>query len=77
MTDTDNLTGQLQDALRTPGVSLALSRNWLGGQSLITVTVPGPTPRAKRVQPVPVIVGNPGQTHADMLRAITVLLEQD
>lgn len=64
----DDLTEKLRQALRTPNVSFELDRNLFGGQALLRITVPGKTPRSKRVQPVPLIVGEEGQTHADLLR---------
>jgi hypothetical protein len=70
------LTDRFHEALCNPHVAFELDRNWLGGQALVRITVPGKTPRSKRVQPVPVIVGEDGQTHSDLLRRLAPALEQ-
>lgn len=72
----DELTARYMDALREPTLQITLSRNLFGGQNLITLAKPSPTPRSKPVQLVPIIVGDKGQTHADMLRHLANALEQ-
>ncbi len=70
------LTDRIEAAVLTPNVSFELDRNLFGGNPIVRITTPGATPRAKRIQPVPVIVGDPGQTHADLLRQIADVWEQ-
>ena len=73
MTD---LNDRFRETLRNPHVGFELDRNLLGAQALIHVTVPGKTERSKRVRPLPVVVGDAGETHADLLRRIATALEQ-
>jgi hypothetical protein len=70
------LNDKFHEALRHPNVAFELDRNVFGGQALVHITVPGKTPRSKRVQPVPVVVADAGQTHADLLRRLATALEQ-
>lgn len=71
-----DLNDKFHETLRHPNVGFVLDRNLFGGQALVRITVPGKTPRSKRIEPLPVIVGAEGETHADMLRRLADALDQ-
>lgn len=76
ITDSDELTGRFHAALKEPELILRLDRNLFGGQALIHLEKPGVTVRSKPIALTPVIVGDPGQLHSEMLGHLASALEQ-
>lgn len=71
----EDLTEKFIETLRNPHVAFELDRNLFGGVPLVHLTIPGATARSKRLRPLPVIVADEGETHADMLRRLADALE--
>lgn len=61
------LNRDFQVLLRRQDLIIELDRNWLTGQHMLRLKVPGKTAKSKPVQALPVIVAAPGQTHVSML----------
>lgn len=70
------LTEQYMQAMRRDDLIIRLDVNLFGGRPLLHLEAPGATPKSKNVKLAPLIVGDEGQTHADMLRQLAEAMDQ-
>lgn len=72
----DPLTQRVIDALLTDYVAIELTYTIIPWRAALSITIPGATPRSKRVSPVPLIIADEGMTHADLLRAMATMMDR-
>lgn len=71
------LMDRIRAAVRTPDLILRLDRNIFGGRALVHLLRPGATPRSRPVPLCPVLVGDEGQSHSDLLAMVAQLMQEE